>query len=119
MTISRMLPDRKPLVEERNDWVAIWDADDADPVGLLMSPSAAIDSGFALLAEAARQREDGPIVPEACSIQIEVGAGADVEEDVVARLVLDLEGAPLAIPLSATQLAEFAAALSAVSREVG
>lgn len=117
MTVARMPVDRKPTVEQRNGMVAVWDGDEADPVGILMSPDAAIDTAFSLLAEASRQRGGEPVQPVRTTIQIEVAT--DVNEDVPARLVLDLEGASIAIALSATQLAELAAALGAVSREVG
>ncbi|PNU02498.1 hypothetical protein A8V01_08940 [Novosphingobium guangzhouense] len=111
-----MLPDKAPLVEERNGMVAVWDGDEADPGGILMSAGAAIDTGFALLAEGARQ-SGGLIQPVRSTIGIEIAE--EVDEDVAARLVLNLDGAPIAIEINATNVAEIAAALGAISREIG
>jgi hypothetical protein len=106
-----------PAVQPYGDEIAVWVADDDDSIGFILEREAAFDLAFRLLRTIADARDGLPLNLAINSIATE--RADDVREDMAARLVVDAYDAPLAIPLSATHLAELAAALSALSLEVG
>lgn len=116
MTIGRFLPGKKPFVEMRRDEMLIWDGDETDPVGFLVSPHAAIDTAIEMLGHAAgADRGYAELVPTAIAVE----EADPVTEDVAARIVIETRGIPLYITLSAQDVAEIAAGMVKLSRDVG
>lgn len=116
MTVGELPEGQKPRVEDLNGKVAIWAGDEVDPVGVLITPNAAILTGLACLRIAARL-QGGPISMPRSTIDLETTDSPN--EEVAARIVITVEGAPLAVEIGAHQFVELAAAIAAIAREIG
>lgn len=118
-----MLGKELPAMKVAEGLVGIW-CEDAEGVrdGFIMEPICAISTGIKLIALASGELakasgEEGP--PTIMNVPIGCWIAEPVRENMAARLTLDLDGAPVAIGLSAQQLTDLAAALVALSRKVG
>lgn len=116
MTIARMLDHEKPRVEIFKGGIAIWAGDADDQTGLVISAGAAIESALAMLRLAA-ELGDGTISLPMKALSVE--EVWPIDEDHAARLVVETSAGPLNWHLTAQELAELAAGISAASRSVG
>lgn len=111
------LPDgKKPSVQNFKGKVAIWAGDTKDPMGVLISADAAIDTGLACL-QLAAELQGRPVRIETSSIEFETADNPT--EEVAARIIVTAQGAPLAIEVGAHQFVELAAAIAVIAREIG
>lgn len=117
MTIGRIEPGRQPMVQKYGNEVAVWVDNGGDPAGLTMRSDTAVVTALAMLAAASAIEGNRPVALPIRSV--ELLESAEVNEDVAARLVFDADGAPLAVDISAMNLAMLAAELAAASRKIG
>lgn len=91
------LEDGAPKVETHEGKVAIWVSDEGEPHGLLLKPAAAYDTAFKALGAVARLSDTMMIRPDGVSFDGGF-VGDDMEE--AFRMVLTVQGTPLALELS-------------------
>jgi len=120
MAIGELRDDATPRVEQHKGKVAVWgsvDDPDDNVIGLLLSAEAAVTAATRMLREVANLRGDALPALQVGNVALDVREAVG-EDDLVVRLVFDVEGAPLAATLDLTQLAEITAAMVKVSRDL-
>lgn len=103
-----------PKVARFRGKIAIFSPDDGGDHGFLLTPDMAITLATRVLAAVADAAgRDKFTVPVQ---SIELTGGATDGTDLFAKLVLTIDGAPLAVDFTATQVAELAAGFTAAAR---
>lgn len=101
--------DRLPAVGVHNDDVGIWSMAGGEPHGLIMSPLAAMQTGFKLIALGGEMSPDGGCEIDPTAIAFD--AAEEPSEECAARMVVTIEGAQIAIVFDAQKLVEVTAAM--------
>lgn len=117
MVVGRMPPDTKPRVDVWQGEIAIWAEGGGNPIGLSMSPLAAIDTGLRMLA-LATERMEGETIPVQHGA-VELLEANEPSETVAARISIELEGARFNIDLGADAFVALAASCADIARRVG
>jgi hypothetical protein len=119
MAIGVLPPGEKPRVNEHEGEIAVWSGnpDKGEEVcGVLFAPLAGIDTGLECLRIACKML-DQPLRPLAGMVSFEESTTPN--EDVAARLMVEVEGVPIEICMTPTQVCELAASTADTARRVG